>query len=135
MNIGGYELLSRDYAFEVKNPIRVMLNGEEIAFTDCEPFIQDGRVLVPLRAIFTALGADIEWNGDTQTVTSMKSGTIVKMTIGESVMYKNGTAEELDVPAQIADGGRAVVPVRAVAQSFGASVNWDGSTQTVIITT
>lgn len=134
-NLGGYELLSQDYAFEVKNSIRVTLNGEEIEFTDCEPFIQDGRTLVPLRAIFTALGADISWNADTKTVTSQKDNTTVKLTIGEGVMYKNGEAEEIDVPAQITDSGRTVVPVRAVAQSFGASVTWDGNTQTVIITT
>lgn len=57
------------------------------------------------------------------------------MTIGESVMYKNGTAEEIDVPAQIINGGRTVVPVRVVAKSFGAEVDWDGNTQTVIIVT
>lgn len=135
MNIGGYELLSRDYTFEVKKSIRVTLNGEELEFTDCEPIIQNGRVLVPFRAIFTALGADIEWNNDTKTVTSVKNDTTVKMTIGESVMYKNGTAEEIDVPAQIINGGRTVVPVRVVAKSFGAEVDWDDNTQTVIIVT
>lgn len=133
MNLGGYELLSRDYTFEVKNPIRVTLNGEEIAFTDCEPVMREDRVLVPLRAIFTALGAQVEWDDATQTVTSIKDGMTVKMTIGDSIMYKNGTAEEIDVPAQLI-GERTLVPVRAVAQSFGALVDWDDYTQTVIIT-
>lgn len=132
VNLAGYELLSRDYTFEVKNPIKVTLNGQEIAFTDCEPVMQNDRVLVPLRAIFTALGAQVEWDEATQTIISVKGDTTVIMTIGDNIMYKNGVADEIDVPAQLF-GERTLVPVRAVAQSFGADVDWDDYTQTVII--
>jgi len=48
-------------------------------------------------------------------------------------MKKNGVAIELDVPPQIVNG-RTLVPARAVAESFGAKVDWDGSTRTVTIT-
>lgn len=90
------------------------------------------RTMVPLRAIFEALGASVEWDDATKTVTSVKGETTVKLTIGDNAIYKNGEAKELDVPAQIVDD-RTLVPVRAIAESFDANVGWDGPTQTVTI--
>ena len=36
---------------------------------DVAPFINNGRTLVPVRAISEALGAEVGWNNDTRTVT------------------------------------------------------------------
>ncbi len=36
---------------------------------DVAPFITDGRTLVPVRAISEALGAEVNWDNDTRTVT------------------------------------------------------------------
>jgi len=128
---------SRDYILTVispdyKTPIRVLLNGRPIQF-DQPPIIQNGRTLVPLRAIFEAMGATVEWDQATKTVTAMRGTDIVKMTVGNSVMTKNGEKITLDVPPQVVNN-RTLVPARAVAESFGADVKWDGSTRTVIIT-
>ena len=41
--------------------ITVYLNMRELAF-DQPPIIQDGRTLVPVRAIFEALGAEVTWD-------------------------------------------------------------------------
>lgn len=113
--------------------ISVFLNGNEIIF-DQPPVIQNGRTLVPLRAIFEALGATVDWDGNTRTVTATKGDTIVKITIGDNKLYKNGKVIELDVPAQIIND-RTLVPVRAVSEAFDCKVDWDGETKTVIITT
>jgi len=117
-------------------PIRVTLNGENISF-DQPPIMESGRTLVPLRAIFEALGAEVDWNGDTQTVTAVKDGVTVTLRIGSYDLIKSGHAptqtSTLDVPPQLV-GGRTMVPARAVAESFGATVDWCGDTRTVIIT-
>jgi archaellum component FlaF (FlaF/FlaG flagellin family) len=112
--------------------IRVLLNGTQIQF-DQPPIIQNGRTLVPLRAIFEAMGATVSWNEKSQTVTAVKGNTTVVMIIGNKTMTKNGAKITLDVPPQILNG-RTLVPARAVAESFGAKVDWDGNTQTVKIT-
>ncbi len=91
------------------------------------------RTMVPLRAIFEALGASVDWDGATQTVTSVKGDITVTLKIGENAIYKNGVATELDVPGQIVDD-RTLVPARAIAESFDSEVGWDGATQTVTIT-
>lgn len=113
--------------------ISVMLNGNTLDF-DVPPQIIDGRTLVPLRAIFEALGADVDWNGETRTVTAHKDDTMISMTIGNNVMRINSHEVTLDVPPQIIND-RTLVPARAAAEGFGADVAWNESDRTVIITT
>ena len=112
--------------------IKIYVNGNYLN-SDVPPIIVDGRTLVPLRVIFEALGAKVNWNGDTQTVTAGKEGIALSLQIGSNVLFKNGTYITLDVPAQIVND-RTMVPVRAVAESFGADVSWDGNTRTVSVT-
>ena len=112
--------------------VTVNVNGNPISF-DQPPIIQEGRTLVPLRAIFEALGADVEWEDATQTVTAVRQGVAIEMQIGNSVFSVNGEQKTLDVPPQLV-GGRTLVPVRAIAESFGAEVGWDQDTSTVTIT-
>ncbi len=112
--------------------IKVTLNGNKINF-DQQPVLENGRTLVPLRAIFEALGATVEWNQATETVTSKKDNITITLTIGSNQLYVNGKATTLDVPAKVVNG-RTLVPVRAVSESFKCKVDWEESSQTVIIT-
>lgn len=117
----------------VHSGITVLLNDEKIEF-DQQPIIKNDRTLVPLRAIFEAMGATVDWNDATKTVTSTLDSITVSLTIGSNILYKNGTAVALDVPAQLING-YTMVPARAVAEAFGADVRWDGDTRTVHIKT
>ena len=121
------------FADEAK-PVTVTLNGETV---DCasygqEATIVEGRTLVPLRAIFEALGASVEWNAETRTVDSKLGETEISLTIGENKLIKNGEEIALDVPAMIMNG-RTLVPVRAVSESFGVNVEWDGEKRIVTL--
>lgn len=116
---------------EVQEMIHVNFNNTYLDF-DQPPIIQDGRTLVPLRAIFEAMDASVNWDAATQTVTAVRGRDNVSLTIGSNIMYKNGNAVTLDVPAQIVNS-RTLVPARAVAEAFGASVGWDEPTRTVVI--
>ncbi len=111
--------------------IKVFYQGKEIEF-DVAPVIVEGRTLVPMRAIFERLGAGIEWDDETRTVTGTKFGVTVSIAIGSKVLYVNDTAVELDVPAQIF-GNRTFLPLRAISEAFGAKVGWDGDTRTITI--
>jgi len=114
-------------------PISVLLDGSPLTF-DVPPQTMDGRTLVPLRAIFEALGAEVNWNEATRTVTGTKGDTTVILTIGSTTATVNGRAVTIDVPGTVVNG-RTLVPLRFVAESFGVEVNWDGSTRTVSINT
>ncbi|GBF32636.1 chitinase [Desulfocucumis palustris] len=110
---------------------KVVLDGNAINF-DVPPTIEEGRTLVPLRAIFEALGANVGWDGATQTVTATKGQVAITLVIGGKA-YKNNTEVILDVPAKVVNG-RTLVPLRFVSEALGAGVDWDGNTETVAIT-
>lgn len=113
------------------SPITVTLDYVDIHFSQ-PPVIQNDRTLVPLRAIFEAMGASVEWNGETKTITSVLDNTTVVMTLGNNTMLVNKTEKVLDCAPQLI-GQSTLVPVRAVAESFGCNVEWNGATRNVSI--
>lgn len=112
-------------------PVTVKINGTDVAF-DQLPVVKDDRTLVPLRAIFESLGATVEWDEKTSTVTSVLNDVTIKVTIYDNIMYKNGEPITLDVPAEIVNS-RTMVPVRAISEAFGYTVDWHPSTRTVSV--
>ena len=101
---------------------------------DVEPQMMNDRVMVPFRAIFEALGADIEWDADTATATASKGSTVVQITENSATALVNGAENALDAPATIVQD-RFLVPIRFVSEAFGAVVHWSEDENTVVIRT
>ena len=115
------------------NTISVELDADKLEF-DAPPVNINDRVLVPVRAIFEAMGATVLWDATAKTVTSTLGDTTVVMTIDSTSMTVNNEEKTLDVaPTIISD--RTMVPARAVAEAFGATVEWDAPNNTVEIFT
>ncbi len=112
--------------------IKVTVNGENVEF-DQPPVIENDRTLVPMRAIFEALGATVEWDNETRTVTSTKDETVIKLTIDSNEMAVGDKTVELDVSAKIISD-RTMVPVRAISEAMDCKVEWIGESATVVIT-
>jgi hypothetical protein len=91
-----------------------------------------GSTMVPMRGVFEALKAEVKWDGATQTVTATKGDTTIKLTIGNNYAYVNDQKVALTAEAIIVNGS-TMVPLRFVAESLGAKVEWDGATKTAII--
>ena len=119
----------------VNSGIHVFYNGKRISFHSYaqNPEILEGRTLVPLRSIFEAMGADVEWDGATSTAIAKRENVEVKITIGANEIYKNGKAIPVDVPAMLLNS-RTMVPARVIAEAFGADVQWNGNGRSVFIT-
>jgi len=111
---------------------KVLLNGRYMVF-DQPPINVEGRVLVPMRAIFESLGATVKWEQDIKRVTGTLDDINVILTIGDKKVYLNNKEIDLDVPALV-QNGRTMVPVRFISESLNAKVDWDADTSTVIIT-
>ena len=124
-------MLTTGIVVSAEDGITVRISGKTIDF-DVPPQIINERTMVPLRAIFEALGASVNWDEATRTITSEKDGTSIKMTVDSSVMYVNDNEVTLDSPACIVDG-RTLVPVRAISEAYNTNVDWNGDTKTVII--
>ena len=114
--------------------ITVTIDGAIIQFEDQGPVIVEDRTLVPIRGVFEALDFYPTWNGEDQTATLTRSDYTIVVTIGSDVFTTNGVEHDLDVPAQIMEGS-TMLPLRAVLESIGYYLTWDGNTRTVIITT
>ena len=112
--------------------ISLQINGSEIS-TEVPPTVIDGRTMVPVRAIFEAVGANIEFDAETKTITATKNDTTVKMTVGAKTANVNNKEVQLDTPAVIVNG-RTLAPARFVAETFGYTVQWDAENKIVKIT-
>lgn len=112
--------------------IGVKIDGREQVFEPA-PVNVSGRVLVPMRALFEALGADVDWEADTRTAIGVRAGVEVRIPIDSTRPTVNGAVKPIDVAAEIIDG-RTFIPLRFVGEALGDGVDWDGATRTVIIT-
>ena len=67
------------------------MNGTALPLPpDQQPLIENGVTLIPMRAIFEALGATIAWDAATNTVTGTKSATVITLTLGALQATVNG---------------------------------------------
>jgi uncharacterized membrane protein len=112
--------------------VKVTLNGKQISF-DVQPFIRDGRTIVPARAIAEALGAQVLWDSGTRSAVITKGEMTIRLPIGSKNAQVNGKTVALDVPAEI-QNGRTLVPLRFLAENLRFSVSWDAAAQTAELT-
>lgn len=112
--------------------IRVFIDDKLLDFEDTDPIIENSRTLVPMRAIFEALGAGIGWDDANKTAIATKDDITISLKIDGNIGYINNKPVELDVPARIKNS-RTLVPVRFVAESFNVNVTWDDTLRAVII--
>ncbi|HEX9061060.1 MAG TPA: stalk domain-containing protein [Clostridia bacterium] len=113
------------------NSIKIVYKGKRL-YPDVDPVIINGRTMVPMRFIFEAMGLDVKWDATTQTATGSRDGKNIVLHINDKTAFVDGNASSLDTPATIIDG-RTMVPVRFIAESTGAVVDWEQNTKTVNI--
>ena len=123
-------------ASAVENEVTVTLNGHRMVF-DVPARIIGSRTMVPIRQLLEALGATIEWNGELREVTTVRGEDTLKFRIGQTELYKNGELiYNFDtVPVIIEENGesRTLIPLRAISEAFGYTVDWDGATATAMV--
>ena len=116
--------------------VRVTVDGQQVAFSDVQPTILQGRTLVPMRGVFEHMGFNVGWSAETSTATLLRieplGATTITVTVGENFLTVNGNLVFPEVPPQII-GGRFMLPLRAVAEATGAEVGWNAQTSTVLI--
>lgn len=113
--------------------VKVYIDGVKINF-DVSPVIDNGRTLVPIRAISEYLKYEVNWNNEKQEAEIENDGNIMVIGVNKTKYTKNGEIKEMDVPAKLING-RTLVPVRLISESFGCKVDWDNNTFSVYIKT
>ena len=111
--------------------ISLTVNGKSVE-SQVPPTIIDGRTMVPVRDIFEACGAKVNWDANTKTITGEKGNTTVVMQIDSNMLFINEKVTEMDATPVIIDG-RTLAPARYVAESFGGIVDWNAEDKVVMI--
>lgn len=108
--------------------IRVMVDLKTVP-TAVSPYMKDGRTMVPLRVVAENLNASVDWIESESRIDLTCKTDRIQLWIGKTEARKNKDTMKLDVAPEVIDG-RTFVPLRFVAEAFGAKVTWDDATQT-----
>jgi len=114
---------------------RSYTNDGQVFQMDVEPYMENSRSYVPIRYIAYALGIaekNVIWDTSTQSVYLIRDNISVRLNINGNIIWKNGTGSIMDVCPQIRYN-RTFLPARYVAEAFGATVEWNQPSRSVII--
>ncbi|MFH5780579.1 copper amine oxidase N-terminal domain-containing protein [Heyndrickxia oleronia] len=94
--------------------------------------IENGRTLVPIRAISQSFGSTVDWHQATKTVTIKNGKDKTVLTVNSKKINVNGKSVTIDVPVRLSNG-TTYVPLR-VASPAGSVANWNQKAQQATIT-
>ena len=113
--------------------ISLYVNNKPVETKTMNPIQLEGRVLVPAREVFEAMGANVAWDNSLKKVTiKYKSKTII-LTMNQTEATINDTIVSMDVPGKIINS-KVMIPIRFVSEAMGLNVRWDASSRAVWIT-
>ena len=105
---------------------KIFVRGQQVSF-DVPPMIEEGRTLIPLRAVSEALDAKVDWLGEKRKVVIERDDKLIEMILGEKEVQVDGEIYEIEVPSKIVEG-RTMVPLRFVSEILGDSVDYHEET-------
>ena len=88
---------------------------------DAPAIVERGRVLLPMRTVFTALGATVSYDAQQRIIVARNASRTLILSAGSE-------------PIRLISG-RAYVPLRFVSEQLGAIVNYDAGSQVVRVLT
>ncbi|MFJ8514691.1 stalk domain-containing protein [Lysinibacillus xylanilyticus] len=124
-------LAASDNGIHIKNNVSININGETLKVSD--PIVNKSDYLfLPMRALYEAVGASVDWKKETLTASAIRNGKLVDLTIGSKTALVDGQKVPM-VVAPFMYKDRTYMPLRFVSENFGGNVNWNPTTQTVDI--
>jgi len=121
-----------DLTPDAGSSLRVFVNNNPVEF-DIEPFVENGRTMIPIRNVAEVLGCNVNWV-DPDQIDITEGKTSIKMYINKKSYVINGVEKQLDVPPSIKDGERIVVPLRFITEGLGCEVYYNQLINVVYIT-
>jgi len=111
--------------------IDIRINNQRL-LVDSDPYIENGHVMVPLRAVAEALGVtDVLWMGD-RFVALIFEEKVIMMVLDSCDYWVDGEIKEFEVAPTISNG-RTMISVRALAEEISCDVTWNNDYSTVEI--
>lgn len=128
-----FVILGRDsiLSFSPNDIIKLSVNGRFIPM-DSAPIIENDRTLVPARAVFEALQAQVFWEDKTNTAVIRTDFSEIRLQADSSTAVVNGAAVPMDVSVCLVSD-RIYLPVRFLAEQLGGNVQWAEAENTIYI--
>ena len=113
----------------------MILDGREIKIDNegSIPTIENDTTLLPIRGVAEAIGAKVDYDAPTQTISLCSEETDVTMQLGSTEIEINGATGQMPVAAKVVND-RTLIPLRAATEALGCDVIWDGDSQTISLT-
>lgn len=132
---------------QAKQEIKIYIDNKLIPVNGTKPFIEKGRVLIPLRVVQENMKSNVSWNNKQKQVTSKKTNgqetTTLIYKVDSPYLYKEYSdskknidvkVEKIDVPVRLVNG-HTVIPLRSATESFGSNIKWVSSKSAVYVYT
>lgn len=116
-----------------KNQVKVLVNGQylhTIFGSGAEPYSEDGRTMIPLKALADAFGFEVNWEQSEQKITLKNDKKSIILHVGKSEMLVDGEKVMLEKAAPTVKNNVTFLPVRPLAELLGVKVDWDAATRT-----
>ena len=94
--------------------------------------LKTGKTMVPFRFIAESLHCTVDYDSKTRTITMKRGWKVVKLVIDSNTATTDGFKMNV-TPAPTVTKGSTFVPVRFVADAFGAQTTWNATTKQVSI--
>jgi hypothetical protein len=134
-----HQRMSRDQSglfagqISVARSVTITVDGKPLS-TPTPPLMVNGRVMLPMRAVFQELGATVKWEPMHQQATATKGDRRIALRIDNRSATVDGRTVLLDA-APLMYRDVVYVPVRAVSESLGAQVSWQADRRQVAMVT
>jgi hypothetical protein len=112
--------------------IAIAVNGVVCDLTP-GPRLAGGRVLVPIRGVLELAEATVEWDPGDRSITVTRGEHRAVLVMDRRTISADGRPVALDVAPELIDGS-VYVPLRAVAETIGATVRWNEKRRMVLLT-
>lgn len=117
--------------------VNVQVDGKNVNFPDAKPYVEQNRVLIPVRFVSESLGAKVDYNKETtgnkvnRTIVITQADKTVRMNVNSDKVLVGDKIITLDVPARLQQE-RVYVPLRFVSEALGATVDWRNSSKSLV---
>lgn len=113
------------------NSKAAFFNGKSFTLLEA-PYTKNNRTLVPLRFISEHLGANVNWDGNTRTITVSLHNKTLSLKEGSKNVNVNGGSHTIEAAPEIKSGS-TFVPLRFISEQLGAKVDWKAEERKITI--
>lgn len=99
---------------------------------DVAPFVSNGRAMLPVRYVSEALNSQVVWDDATRTATIFKGDRVVQFVLDQNYYTVNGVKVFMDTKP-VVKNGRALLPIRYVADALGVVLEWNDADKTITV--